>query len=98
MKKQNVTFSIGNLGIIEKADADFDFFKDIVSDLQGNAKSFLPSVKLLIYNRLGECYSISRLDQFTPDELFSRLGATEVISDRTLNRTLQRVGEKAQFI
>ncbi len=52
---QNVAFSIGNLAVIEKADADFGFFKAVLSGVEGKAKSFIPSVKLLIYNRLGDC-------------------------------------------
>ena len=96
--RQNVTFSIGNLAIIEKADADFGFFKDVFSGIEGKAKSFIPSVKLLIYNRLGECLSINRLGEFTSKELSSRLGADAPNSDRTLNRTLERIGIKAPLI
>jgi transposase len=96
--RQNVSFSIGNLAIIEKADADFNFFKDVFKGVEGKAKSFIPSVKLLIYNRLGDCLSINRLGEFTPKELFSYLGSEEPISDRTNNRTLERLGIKAPMI
>ena len=96
--RQNVAFSIGNLAVIEKADADFGFFKDVFRGVEGKAKSLIPSAKLLIYNRLGDCLSINRLGEFTPKELFSRLGAKEPISDRTNNRTLERLGIKAPLI
>ena len=96
--RQNVTYSIGNLAIIEKADVEFGFFKEIFAGVEGKARSFIPSTKLLAYNRLGECLSINRLCDFTPPELFSRLGAPEPISDRTLNRTLENMGRKMPLI
>ena len=96
--RQNVAFSIGNLAVIDKADADFGFFKNVFSGVEGKAKSLIPSIKLLIYNRLGDCLSINRLGEFTSKELFSRLGAKEPISDRTNNRTLERLGIKAPLV
>ena len=96
--RRNVTFSVGNLAVIEKANADFNFFREVFSGVEGKAKSLIPSVKLLIYNRLGDCLSINRLGEFTPKELFARLGAKESISDRTNNRTLERLGAKAPLI
>ena len=95
--RQNVTFSIGNLAIIDKADADFGFFKDVFGDLAGKAGSFLPSIKLLIYNRLGECHSLRRLPEFTPLELIEMLDGKELIPERTLNRNVSRLGKKAVF-
>ncbi len=96
--RQNVAFSIGNLAIIEKANAKFGFIDEIFGGMEGKAKSLLPSVKLLIYNRLGECHAIKRLPDFTSIELFSSLGASEPISDRSLNRNLARIGQKFELL
>jgi len=96
--KANVTFSIGNVALIEKADAELNgYFDRVLGGIVRKAKDFIPCVKLLIVNRLGDCYSISRLDE-QPIELYTRLGFTEHRSDRTLNRTLERVGKYHQFI
>lgn len=96
--RQNVTFSIGNLAVIDKANADYGFFEDILGNLAGKADSFLPSIKLLIYNRLGECHSLLRLPEFTPLELIERLGGKKLLTERTLNRNLSRLGKKDVFV
>ncbi|MEI6243393.1 MAG: hypothetical protein WCP39_08355 [Chlamydiota bacterium] len=84
--------------IIEKADAEFNFFQEIFAGIEGKAKSFIPSAKLLVYNRLGKCLSITRLGEFTSTELFLRLKASKPIADRTLNRTLENIGTKLPAI
>jgi len=95
--RPNVTFSIGNLAAIEKANAQFGFIDEIFGGMEGKAKTLLPSIKLLIYNRLGECHAVSRLADVTPMELFSSVGALGPISDRTLNRSLERIGQKFEL-
>ena len=56
---QNVTFSIGNLALIEKADGRLRFFDRVFNGIGGKARDFIPHVKRLMYNRLGECVSVS---------------------------------------
>ena len=96
--KENVTFSLGNIALIEKADASLNgYFDRILEGVGGKAQDFIPCVKLLIANRMGYCYSISRLKDL-PDEYFKFLGFSKPKSDRTLNRTIERIGQKYQFI
>lgn len=96
--KGNVTFSLGNIALIEKADASLNgYFNRILEGVGGKAQDFIPCVKLLIANRMGHCYSISRLKDL-PDEYFKFLGFSKPKSDRTLNRTIERIGQKYQFI
>ena len=72
--KENVTFSLGNIALIDKADEELNgYFQRICSDVIGKAQDFIPGVKLLIANRLGDCHSISRLSDL-PDEYFKWLG------------------------
>lgn len=96
--KQNVTFSIGNVALIDKADAQTGFFKAVLGNVGGRAKSFIPSVKLLINNRLSNCLSVNRLLEFTPQELLDILGFEETTSERSIYRTVERLGEKHQLI
>ena len=63
----------------------------------GKSQDFIPYVKLLIANRMGPYYSISRLKDL-PDEYFKFLGFFKPKSDRTLNRTIEGIGQKYQFI
>lgn len=96
--KQNVTFPIGTVALIEKADDRTNFFNSVFAGLGGRAKDFIPTVKLLMVNKLGESYAVSRLLEFTPNEELELLGFENGVSDRTLNRTLERVGKNSQFI
>ncbi|MBD3408497.1 MAG: hypothetical protein GF411_20405, partial [Candidatus Lokiarchaeota archaeon] len=96
--KENVTFGLGNLALIDKADASLDgYFEELLDGIGGKAKDFIPCVKLLIANRMGECHSIRRLGDL-PAEYFKWLGFSKQRSDRTFNRTLERVGKSYQFI
>lgn len=84
--------------MIEKADVSLNgYFDQILEGVVGKAQDFIPCVKLLIANRMEHCYSISRFKDL-PDEYFRWLGFTKPKSDRTLNRTLERVGRSFQFI
>lgn len=96
--KQNVTFSIGSVTLIDKADARTTFFKIVFEGIGGRARDFIPAVKLLMVNKLEESVAIHRILDFTPAEKLSMLGFKKGVSDRTLNRTLERLGEKCQFV
>ena len=46
--RNNVTFSIGSVALIDKADAETGFFKAVFDGIGGRAKDFIPRVKLLM--------------------------------------------------
>lgn len=94
----NVTFSIGNIALIQKADEELNgYFQQVFNGVTGKAQDYIPCAKLLIANRLGDCLSVSRLNDL-PDEYFSQLGFSKPRSNRTFNRTLERIGKSYQFI
>ena len=95
---QNVTFSIGSVALIDKADAQTGFFRDIFSGIGGRARDFVPSIKLLMANKLEESVAVHRILDFTPKEKLSMLGFKHGTSDRTINRNLERLGENLQFV
>jgi transposase len=96
--KQNVTFPIGSIALIEKADAQTGFFKAVFGGLGGKARDFIPSVKLLMVNKLEESVAISRLADLTSKEKLTMLGFGKKKSDRSLNRTIECLGENSQFV
>jgi len=98
MKKQNVTFPIGNIAVIDKIATQTDFFSSVFKNLEGRARDFIPLIKLLIWNKLDESYSIDRLPDFVPDQMLDLLGFEGELSSRTANRTLERLGERSQLI
>jgi hypothetical protein len=95
---KNVTFSLRNRALIEKIDSETDFFKSVPGEIGGRSRSFIPSVKLLIGNKLNQSVSINKLLDFIPDELLKLFGFGDRISERGLYRFLERVGENQPVI
>jgi len=90
----NITFSLGNIALIDKIDADTNIINSVLAPLAGRSSTFIPGVKLLISNKLGQSISINRLMDFTPDEELKALGFEEKVSARSLYRILERLGNK----
>ena len=96
--KQNVTFSIGNVALIDKVNEKFGLFDHLFSNLNCKAKNIKSSAKLFSYNRLGDCVSINQLTSAYPEELFKTLGFKDMPADRTLYRDLERIGIRVPFL
>jgi len=95
---ENTTFSLGNIALIDKIDLETTFFESVLGGIGGRSRSFIPSVKLLISNKLNQSVSINKILDFTPDELLGTLGFTDKISDRSLYRVLERLGERQPIV
>jgi len=96
--KHNVTYSIGNLAVIDKANAQLGgYFEQIFGKIAGKAHDFVPMVKLFMYNRLGDCFATNRLTSY-PMELFSMLGFKSLPKERSLYRMIERVGKQYAFV
>mgnify|MGYP001571839023 CR=1 FL=1 len=95
--KNNVTFSIGNVALIDKVNEKYQLF-NIFNSLGCKAKNIKQSAKLFCYNRLGDCVSINQLTSVYPEELFEALEFKEMPSERTLYRDLERIGKRVPFL
>lgn len=95
---RNITFSIGSVAIIDKANVSFGFFDFLFDELSGRAKGLKECAKLFVYNRLTECVSVSRLLEVYPQELFEQIGFKDRPSERSLYRNLERIGDKHTFL
>ena len=96
--KGNVSFSFGPIALINKIDKKFNFFEMIFGGLGGKAKHLKESAKLFSYNKLAESISISRMHDVYPYELFEEVGFTKEISERSLYRNLERIGNNYKFL
>jgi len=96
--KQNVTFSIGNVALIDKVNEKFGLFDHLFANLNCRAKNIKSSAKLFAYNRLSDCVSINQLTSIYPEELFKQLGYRKIPADRSIYRDLDRIGQRAPFI
>ena len=95
---KNVTFSLGNIALIDKIDSETNFFESVFGNIGGRSRSFIPTVKLLISNKLNQSVSINKLLDFTPDELLEIFGFEDRISDRSLYWVLERLGDNQPVV
>jgi len=96
--KTNVTYSIGNLAVIDKANSELGgYFEKVFGRIGGKTRDFVPLVKLLIYNKLGSSLSANRIPSY-PSELCSMLGFKNALTERSVYRALVRVGSAFAFV
>ena len=95
---KNLTFSLGNIALIDKIDSETGFFESMLGNIGGRSRSFIPAVKRLISNKLNQSVSINKVLDFTPDELLKLFRFEDRISERSLYRVLERVGENQPVI
>ena len=94
----SVAFSVGNVAVIDKADALLGgYFERVFGDMAGKMKDFVPLVKLLVYNKLGSSVSANRIPDY-PDELCRMLGFKESPKERSVYRAITRVGMGFAFV
>ena len=70
---QNITLSIGNLVLIDKVDVEYNYFQRVFHGVGGKANNFVPSAKLFMYDRLGECFSVNQIISGYQKNLFQKL-------------------------
>ncbi len=95
---ENVTFPIGNIVMLDRIKKDYGYFDFILDKIAGKAKDFQEIVKSLIYNKLTDNVSINQIPNIYPDEAFEYLGLKETPAERTFYRTIERLGDKFEFI
>ena len=96
--KNNITFSIGSVVLINKVDDELNYFDSLLKGITGKSKNLVNTAKLLVYNRLGNCISVNRFQDFYPEELYSKLSFKKIPSERTIYRNLSRLGKNHQLI
>lgn len=95
--KQNVTFSIGNVALIDKINEKYQLFSKLFDNLGTKARNIENSAKLFCYNRLGDCVAVNQLNEIYPEELFRQLGFKYVPAERSFYRDLDRIGQRVPF-
>jgi len=95
---ENVSFSFGPVALMNRVDNKFHFFEIVFGGLGGKAKNLPESAKLFSYNKLAESISINKIMEIYPYELLQEIGFNKPISDRTLYRNLERIGNNYKFV
>jgi transposase len=94
----NTTISLGAVVMIHQIENRFGLFQHLFHDIGINAREFLPNAKVLVGNKLIHSVSILQIPETYPQEFALRLGMKEPLKDRTLNRTLERIGKRFPVI
>ena len=94
---KNVSFSFGPIELINKIENKYHFFEIIFGGLGGRAKNLPESAKLFTYNKLAQSISINQILRVYPSELLREIGFNNFVSDRTLYRNLERIGNNYKF-
>lgn len=92
--KQNVTFSIGSIGMIDKINDEYGLVGLLFGSGFGRAKNIVSTAKLLIANRFDKVSSVHRLTELYPEQFFQELGFEETPKERNLYRAIERIGER----
>ena len=89
----NTTISLGAVVMIHQIENRYGLFKNLFSDIGIKTKQFIPLVKLLVGNKLTHAVSIRQIPETYPLEFSRQLGMNEPLAERTLYRTLERIGK-----
>lgn len=84
--------------MLDRIKKDYGYFYFILKEISGKAKDFQKIVKSLIYNKLTDNVSINQISNIYPEEAFQYLGLDEIPAERTFYRTIERLGDKFDFI
>jgi hypothetical protein len=96
--RENAGFSFGPIALMNKIEKRFNFFETIFRGLGGKAKNLKESAKLFAYNKLAESISVNQILKLYSLELFEEIGFKKEISERTLYRNLERIGNNYKFL
>jgi transposase len=95
---QNTTISLGAVVMIHQIENRYGLFQNLFGDIGIKTKQFIPNVKVLVGNKLTHAVSIVQIPETYPLEFAQQLGMSEPVKDRTLNRTLERIGKRFPII
>ncbi|MEI7961654.1 MAG: hypothetical protein WCI04_04945, partial [archaeon] len=90
--KQNVTFSIGSIGLVDKINERYGLIDSLFGSGFGRAKNIVQTAKLLISNRLDKAASVHRLSELYPEQFFQELGFKKTPKERNIYRAVERIG------
>lgn len=90
---RNNSISLGGIILLDKVEKQFGVFSELFSGLGGKARDFVPCVKLHVYNKLTHSVSTHQILETYNREIAKYIGTDEMPSERSLYRTLERVGK-----
>lgn len=92
---KNITTPLGGICMVDKVEKDFGLISSVFGGVLNS--DYIGRVKLLLNNRLTYSMSVNQIMSVTPPETCLLLG-TKPVSDRSLYRTIEKVGRLAPLI
>ena len=87
------TIPLGSIGLIDKVEKDYGLIHKIFRGIGGKTNDFEGKTKLLLYNRLTHAVSVHQILDTYPHELHELLGIKNELCERSLYRTLEKIGK-----
>ncbi len=83
--------------MLDRIQKDYGYFDFMFGKIGGKATDFQDVVKSLMYNKLTENVSINQIPNIYSDEAFEYLGLEGTPAERTLYRTVERLGDNFEI-
>ena len=90
----NKSISLGGIVLLDKVEKRFNVFSEIFSGIGRKTKGFVGCVKLHVYNKLTHSVSTHQILETYSEEVAPYLGMENMPSERSLYRTLERIGKQ----
>ena len=88
----SVTLPIGSISVIDKIERDIGLISGIFENAGGKSKNFTGTAKILLCNRIEDTFSVHQIMPTSSTEKFELLGIKGDVSERSLYRTIQKIG------
>jgi len=89
---KNISIPLGSIVMLKKVEKHYGLFNTLFEGIKGKAPSFVPLTKILTCNKLTHSVSVNQISNTYPLEFMQQLGLKEKTGDRTIYRSLERVG------
>ena len=89
---KNTSIPLGSIVMLKKVEKHYGLFNNLFEGIKGKTTSFVPLTKVLTCNKLTHSVSVNQIDNTYPLEFMQQLGLKEKKGDRTIYRSLERVG------
>ena len=93
---ENITTPLGGIASIDKVEKEYGLITELFSNI-GESKDFIGRVKVHLNNRLTHSVSVLQIPNMVNPEVLSYFGL-ETLSERSLNRTVEKIGQSFHVI
>jgi len=89
---KNTSIPLGSIVMLKNVEKHYGLFNTLFEGIKGKTTSFVPLTKILTCNKLTHSVSVNQISNTYPLEFMQQLGLKEKTGDRTMYRSLERVG------